>query len=127
MREFLGQQVKVYKNLNNGKISIKAKVNGKEVVVGYANKVTLANVTFKVQQGGRERVIRERQKNVHAFVCGELVEIDGLKLSKMFSGFSTFTYNPYTNAQFVDKLSGKEILKASIAQVDCEGSHSYKE
>ena len=122
LSNIVGQQVKVYKNLNNGKISIKMKVDGKEKVVGYADKVTLKNVTFKVQEGGRQRVIKERQKNVHAFVCGELVAIDGLKLELG----SIFTYNPYNNAQFVDRNNGREILKASLAQVDCEGRHTYK-
>ena len=63
--------VRVYRNLNNGKISILDKKTNK--VVGYAkscfvipmdNQTTIKCV---VLEGGRNRVLRDKQKNVHAF------------------------------------------------------------
>lgn len=66
-------KVKIYKNLNNGMFSIVALEGEKRgMVIGYANSVVLKNVTFRVSQAGRARVLAERQKNVHAFVVGEL-------------------------------------------------------
>lgn len=64
-------KVEVYRNLHNGMLSIRdAKTKH---VVGHANRVTLADATFHVSQAGRERVLREKRKNVHAVVRGTLV------------------------------------------------------
>lgn len=64
-------KVEVYRNLNNGRLSIRdAKT---KLVVGHADRVKLTDVTFHVSQAGRERVLRERRKNVHAVVRGYMV------------------------------------------------------
>jgi hypothetical protein len=39
-------------------------------IVGYAEAVILTDVEFRVRESGRQRVLRERRKNVHAFVVG---------------------------------------------------------
>lgn len=87
--------VRVYKNLNNGKMSIQQ--NGK--VVAYTDSITLKNASFKVNEGGRQRVIRERQKNVHAYAIGLIVSftdhdtLDGQPV----------TYDPYKFGHFYAK------------------------
>lgn len=64
-------KVEVYRNLHNGKLSIRdAKT---KLVIGHADRVKLTDVTFHVSQAGRERVLREKRKNVHAVVRGSLV------------------------------------------------------
>jgi hypothetical protein len=93
----------IYRNLHTGGFSIK--LRGR--VVDRDNWFIAENVTFKVNEIGRQRVIREKSKNVHAYVvCDKYtfpgkVDVDKLKI---------ITYNPYTNKQFV--CDGKEINSA---------------
>jgi len=66
-------------------------------VVAHADTVKLKNIRFVVQQGGYERFLREGRKNVHAFVTGELVEING----SGFNGTGTeVVYNPRVSNLF---------------------------
>jgi len=62
-------------------------------------------VTFVVNESGRQRVIRDKQKNVHAFVDGELEESFPLKSMKAREGGEgadvRITYDPYTMRSFV--------------------------
>ena len=58
--------VKVYWNLQRNCYSVQQ--NG--LVVGHTENIALKNVTFKVSEKGRQRVLKERRKNVHAFVTG---------------------------------------------------------
>jgi hypothetical protein len=61
----------VYRNLTNKLISVRQ--NG--LVVCHAEYVTLVNPYFKVRESGRQLVLKTKEKNVHAFVCGDLVNI----------------------------------------------------
>lgn len=67
-------RVFVYYNLHRHCLSIRA-VEGpaRGRVVLHASAVELENVSFKVSAAGRARVLRERSKNVHAGVVGDLV------------------------------------------------------
>lgn len=67
-------RVFVYYNLHRHCLSIRA-VEGpaRGRVVLHARAVELKNVSFKVSAAGRTRVLRERAKNVHAGVTGDLV------------------------------------------------------
>lgn len=60
--------VKVYWNLHRDCYSIQQ--DG--LVVAHAEQIDLRDVRFKVSEAGRQRVLRERKKNVHAFVIGYL-------------------------------------------------------
>ena len=109
-------KVRVYRNLHNGLYSIQR--DG--VVLGHASRVALKRASFKVSEAGRQRVIREGKKNVHAFAIGELAEVygfqgfrgrhvgklDGLQESdlppKFVSRMTRVTYNPYKFDSFVN-------------------------
>lgn len=91
-------KVFVYKNLHatrkNGGItvySVKA-LNGpdKGRVIARSSHVLLEDVRPKVSEAGRQRVIREGRKNVHAGLVGNLRSLD----RRPFHGES-ITYNPY--------------------------------
>lgn len=41
-------------------------------VIGHAKRILLRDVTFTVSEAGRQRVVSEGRKNVHAFACGSL-------------------------------------------------------
>lgn len=102
----------VYKNLHNGKYSIQAregKLYGK--VIAHADRVHLSDVQFVVRENGRQKVIQERKKNVHAFVVGKLNGLGGASYrhdvqfggvgfpSTMFA--ERVEYNPYVYDSFV--------------------------
>lgn len=80
--------VMIYKNLHNGLFSVKQ--GG--LVVAHLDSVLLVNVSFKVNESGRERVIREKKKNVHAFIVGYIVSVNHTPASLLKRAI---TYNPY--------------------------------
>lgn len=67
-------RVFVYWNIPKGCWSVKAlEGESKGMVILHAPDVRLDNARFNVQEGGRNRVLKEGQKNVHAGVVGDLV------------------------------------------------------
>ena len=59
----------VYRNLHKGCWSIKEK-GGK--VVAHAEQAIMYHVTPVVNESGRQRVLREKRKNVHAYLEGQV-------------------------------------------------------
>lgn len=97
-------KVFVYRNLHKNCWSIKAlEGENKGRVIYHAEDVTLTDCTFKVSKAGRERVLRERRKNVHAGVVGQLIKTN-VPLSHMPQMVSV-TYNPYKYESFVRKYN----------------------
>jgi hypothetical protein len=102
---------RVYFNLHKRKLSIQQKqinASGKLVwkVVRHADFIFLKDVKFKVSEVGRQRVIREKKKNVHAFVTG-------IQCNDSMSGDLTKVfYNPYKFSSFVNE-NGEPIHFAS--------------
>jgi hypothetical protein len=95
-----GMKVRVYRNLHKKCLSVQAKVNGAWKVIDHVDQITLVDVSFKVSQAGRDRVLREKRKNVHAYVCGTVatfpIALQGRKVS----------YNPYKADTFTETLDG---------------------
>lgn len=133
-------KVFVYFNLHRKCWSIKA-LSGerKGRVIGHAAYVDLAHVTWKVSEAGRQRVLREKKKNVHAGAVGMLErwqEVDGEAHgrpfnSTTFDGLSTptsipdmITYNPYKGPSFTDKDTG-EAVRISAAAYLCPNRNIY--
>ncbi len=91
---------RVYYNLHKRTLSIQQKQinpSGNLVwkVVRYSDYIHLKDAKFKVSESGRQRVIKEKKKNVHAYVVG--TEGDGS------NGDTKVFYNPYKHATFVDE------------------------
>ena len=78
----------------------------------------IKNASFVVSKSGRERVIKSRSKNVHAFVRGELAF--GLLPSKESIAY----YNPYLYESFVDFVSKEKITSSSLVYF-CEDGKIY--
>ena len=81
-------KVKVYKNLTKNTWSIQDYKTRK--VIGYSENIRLEDAKFVVSKSGRQRVLREGKKYVHAFVVGELVDTWNLTES-----FEEVRYNPH--------------------------------
>jgi hypothetical protein len=96
-------KVFVYWNIHAGCWSIRCCKTKK--VIEHLHSLTLTNATFKVSEAGRQRVIREKRKNVHAGVQGELSHdnpfIEGIPVR----------YNPYTQPTFTSE--GQPIFEAA--------------
>jgi len=104
-------RVFVYYNLHKHCYSIKSlegSTRGK--VIDYRDEVDLINVEFKVSEKGRQRVIKEQKKNVHAGVIGDLVNPMAL-----YKELKQVYYNPYTNSTFVEVKTNKPIKKSEYA------------
>lgn len=113
------KEVEVYRNLNNGKLSIRQ--GGK--VMGHADGVLLSRVRPVVNQKGRERVLRERVKNVHAYLKGMIEEGTGRGLS--YDG--ELYYDPYKVSEFTDKSTGEGKSELKYVRVTFEGKMYYCE
>ena len=96
-------RVQVYYNLHKKRLSIRNR--GK--VIKHTDIIALENVKFHVQPAGQAKVRKNKRKNVHAYVAGDLASkqsfgngnVEELELVK---------YNPYKNDFFVD-LKGNEM------------------
>lgn len=100
--------VEVYYNLHKKCLSVRHK--GK--VISHTPAITLRNAKFVVREGGRQRVLQEGKKNVHAFVKGELVSYDSTEHAR------SATYNPYRFASFVDRETFEPVHEASLVSIN---------
>lgn len=105
--------VRVYRNLNTGTLSAQEKVGGSWKVTGHPSRVKLKNAKFLVNEGGRQRVVKSGQKNVHAYIQGEMVGNGSVSGDKV-------TYDPYKMDSF--KARGKKIKNAKEVSVDSSGN-----
>lgn len=113
-------KVFVYWNLHRNLWSVKDLVTGR--VIMRTTKLTLENATFKVSEAGRQRVLREKRKNVHAGVTGYIVAA-GIQVAKDNNNeeivtSQAVTYNPYNGPDFVFRNSGDVIKTAKYVQFD---------
>lgn len=98
-------KVKCYFNLHKKVFSVQH--NG--IVIAHKGSLVLRNATFKVSEAGRQRVLKEKRKNVHAYVIGELEEYFAPE-----GETQDVTYNPYLYQTFVDKKTLTAVTKADI-------------
>ena len=127
-------QVSIYRNLHNGLISIKSASSG--LVLGHAKSVDIAWADFVVNEAGRQRVLKEKQKNVHAYVKGLLLNTIGFtsykgrSLGPVYGALDTIhkvtivSYNPYKAPHFVIKGTSDKVSKASLCTVSHAGTIS---
>ena len=81
------------------------------LVENHSDVVVLNDCKLKVSQKGREKVLREKRKNVHAGVEGTLC---GFKNSYNLDGFVELTYNPYKYNSFVIKSTEQSVNGAAV-------------
>lgn len=79
-------------------------------VVAHVRAIRLENVEFVVSEAGRQRVLRTGQKNVHAFMRGDVVL--QLPIPKFWSRVS---YNPFKGPYFTTSYGSMELKFASHA------------
>lgn len=97
-----GQKVLVYKNLHNGLYSLMCPKSRR--VLAHGTDFRLTDCHFRVSEAGRQRVIKEQRKNVHAFVLGILTDSEQLGRVRI-----PVKYNPYVSKEF--RLDGRLPIK----------------
>lgn len=107
-------KVRIYYNLHRKQLSVQSKTPKGWRVVNHVSKVMLENVRFKVSEAGRQRVLRERKKNVHAFIEGDLV-LDGN--GGPIEADTLVSYNPYLRGSFYERNTMDPIDGAKFAVV----------
>lgn len=110
-------RVFVYFNLHKKCFSIKAlEGDRKGRVIAHSDTVVLEGCKLLVSEAGRQRVLREKRKNVHAGVSGTWINAD--RAEKHFEFLSMVgrqvTYNPYKYASFVVKATEQPIGLADV-------------
>ena len=131
-------RVEIYRNLHNGKLSVRDRKT--RHVIAHVDSITLAGVQMIVSQAGRERVLREKRKNVHAFLTGKVIAFNGATAYKgrnldsylwkagsrslLVGDGRTATYNPYKFDSFViPQENNRPITYADMCHVDSTGIH----
>lgn len=118
-------KVFVYFNLHRKLFSIKAlEGDMKGRVIAHRQHVLLNDATFKVSEAGRQRVIREQRKNVHAGVSGTWFEDDVHSKTSAFITIngSAIMYNPYKYSTFVHLYGEHPITSARLVALNVSES-----
>jgi hypothetical protein len=117
-------KVMIYWNLHKLCWSVKALTGeNRGRVIKHVNTFHLSDVSFRVSEAGRQRVIREKRKNVHAGVVGYLCDPRVIPVEIM----TEVTYNPYFAPKFINKSTQEEVSGFAYAtsigkRVFCHGS-----
>lgn len=113
MPPVVGERAFVYWNLHRECWSVR--VRGK--VVAHATGLTLERVEFKVSEAGRQRVLRERRKNVHAGAYGMVVEVEPARRPPGLRGVGV-SYNPYRGPSFYRVETGEPVTGAPLVYLE---------
>ena len=136
--EVAPDRVKVYYNLQKDCLSVIDAQTG--LLYCHAHRVELHNAKFRVQLAGRNRVVKEKRKNVHAYIVGNCHDIGEVSkerhrlvrgkvesydicqcegtmwceecVPESAEQFRHATYNPYKYDTFVDDVSGESLFKS---------------
>ena len=92
-----GKRLYIYKNIHLNLFSVRCE--GK--VIDHRDELILEDARFLVGQKGRERVVREKRKNVHAGISGYWTE--DYEANPIMASYTPHkvSYNPYKNETFV--------------------------
>ena len=98
----------IYRNLRTGGFSVKYKGR----VIDRPHTFSAYDVEFKVSEAGRQKVITEKQKNVHAFVVADKYKVRQYPVVpvKQIDKYNRVSYNPYKAAHFM--CAGQKITHA---------------
>jgi hypothetical protein len=106
--------IHVYRNLAKGCWSIRS--GGR--VVAHLHRVTLRSCVMRVREGGRQRVLREGHRNVHAWIEGTWIE------DAVDEGLVEIGYNPFLAPTFTLR-PGFEPIHAARLVVLAETGRAY--
>ena len=102
----------VYYNLHKSVWSVMFR--GK--VQRHAKHVTIIDADFVVRAAGHAKVLKEKRKNVHAFVRG--TDVTHVAFGGVAAGPGIqLSYNPYKGAHFYRKDTGQVVESAAVVEL----------
>lgn len=104
------KQVKVYRNLRKNCYSVQWR--GK--VIAHVDSIVLRNVHFQVSEAGRQRVLSQKRKNVHAYIIGNV------SMDEALDKGVKVRYNPYEAGEF--RVDGQPIRQANAVHLTPTGA-----
>jgi len=120
--------IDVYYNLHRHLWSCKCRSTGR--VIRHAHTVvTPFSAKLVVREAGRQQVLREGRKNVHAFArvgdADTAYKVDGWEaFAKGLPGVVQVSYNPYRAGYFYDKATGDAVADVkSLIMLAPTGMH----
>jgi hypothetical protein len=121
-------KVEVYFNLHKRVFSVRSCKTGR--VIHHTKNVHIRDPQFVVREGGRQRVLRERKKNVHAFVRGYATYFeDGIQAEYNYGlalferpTLDTIGYNPFMYDSFVKMPDETPVHQAERAWLNVNGN-----
>ena len=121
-------RVEVYFNLHKKLFSVRDCKTGR--VVAHTCNIWVEDPVFVVRKAGREKVLREKKKNVHAFVRGtwmkDLLVEDASMILDHRECSEEVTYNPYKYDSFVTKHDAKPIDFGKLASLTCSSANNTR-
>ncbi|MDB9529546.1 hypothetical protein PN498_26385 [Oscillatoria sp. CS-180] len=102
----LGKQTRIYRNLQNGRMSIQAKSPKSWKVVGHVLDCVLGDVKFHVVESTRQRVLTQQRRTVHAWGQGTLIGVSDLDIYAPID----LTYNPFLSDRFLERGTQNRII-----------------
>ncbi len=104
-------RVYVYRNIRKNCWSVKDVQTRK--VISHVEALFLKNCSFKVSEAGRQRVLRDKRKNVHAGIVGEIAAPEQC--------ITPIGYNPYVAPTFLTKVRVQPVYDAQHVELAKDG------
>ncbi|AYR03463.1 hypothetical protein SEA_POPCICLE_85 [Mycobacterium phage Popcicle] len=110
-----------YRNLHKDRWSLRAEAGPhKGKVIGHTDSLALIDCRLKVSEAGRQRVIAEQKKNVHAGVVGTIVrDFDPRPYDWEGNYAQRLSYNPYKAPTFT--VDGEAVGYATMVHLSDDG------
>lgn len=127
-------KVAVYWNFHKKIFSIQSR--DKEtygLVVSHLKSAVVALPKFVIRQAGREKVLKEKKKNVHAYIVGHLIKDVPMSFTNWDEekGYNSrarlISYNPYKDTTFVTVDTKEEVSSAAMARLWIHGQRPVME
>ncbi len=114
--------VHVYRNLGNA-AKERYSIRQGGLVVGHTDEITLADCEFKVSEAGRQRVLREGRKNVHAYIKGRIWgSLTHDEWRPLMPGphaeWEQFRYNPHVFGAFLTDNNSWVLVRARVVRLN---------
>lgn len=110
----VGIKTDVFRNLNTGGYSVRSREKSNYGRVASREQfVVVKDAEFVVQEGGRQRVLEEGVKNVHAVVRGVVGSLDDWSERDVEASVPV-TYDPYEYDEFVHASTERGIACAEL-------------
>lgn len=108
-----GLLTRCYRNLNTGYMSLTQQINKSWLLVGHTDNLVIKYPRFYVSERGRQRVLKDKRKNVHAYCEGILSSPSLPNLPPL----KEIHYCPYSQSYFSWKETETPIVEADLIVV----------